>query len=327
MADGDPLILGRSNNQSTNGTRIIRGPGSIQPTPALMIDNRRGVEQGLLTFSNGDGVVATGQNGYGVVGISLNSDGVNARGTRSGVTATCDTGPGVMAQSNSGPGVVGQSGSGAGVNGGSHSGPGVSGTSDTGRGVTGESSSGVGVWGQCDFPGRGIRIVGFGSRTAKPNGMAGVFYGSVTVSGDFVVVNGAKNAAIRHRDGSHRLLYSMESPECWFEDFGSSRLVRGKAKVQLHRDFLAVIRPSTHHVFLTPEGNSNGLYIHSKNRSGFEVREQQNGTSTLRFSYRVVARRKDLPGTRFAKVKLPKLLDLSKASRKADAMRKFRRPT
>ncbi|MGA7926407.1 MAG: hypothetical protein WCA20_10440 [Candidatus Sulfotelmatobacter sp.] len=45
-------------------------------------------------------------------------------------------------------------------------------------------------------------------------------------------------------------------------------------------------------VLPTPEGNSNGLYVINKNKTGFEVREQQNGKSGIKFSYQVVARRK-----------------------------------
>jgi hypothetical protein len=35
------------------------------------------------------------------------------------------------------------------------------------------------------------------------------------------------------RHGSKRLLHCMESPEHWFEDFGSARLTRGRATVKL----------------------------------------------------------------------------------------------
>jgi len=39
--------------------------------------------------------------------------------------------------------------------------------------------------------------------------------------------------------------------------------------------------------------------------NGFEVWEQQRGASSLELNYRVVARRKDIPGPRLEKVKLP----------------------
>jgi hypothetical protein len=108
----------------------------------------------------------------------------------------------------------------------------------------------------------------------------------------------------------------MESPECWFEDFGKGKLVRGRAKVKLDRDFAAVVRTNNYHVFVTAEGDSNGLYVSSKNQRGFEVREQQKGNSSIRFSYRIVAKRKDIPGPRLPKVKLPKVGSMPKPPRR-----------
>jgi len=150
---------------------------------------------------------------------------------------------------------------------------------------------------------------------AGPPSFAGYFEGNVVISGS-LVGGGAKSAAVRHPDGSHRLLYSMESPECWFEDFGKGKLVRGRARVKLDRDFAAVVRTNNYYVFVTAEGDSKGLYIGSKNQSGFEVREQQNGNSSVRFSYRIVAKRKDIPGPRLPKVKLPKVRGLPKPPRR-----------
>jgi hypothetical protein len=42
-------------------------------------------------------------------------------------------------------------------------------------------------------------------------------------------------------------------------------------------------------VFLTPDGNSHGLYVTQKTPAGFVVRENDNGRSTLDFEYRIVA--------------------------------------
>jgi len=115
-------------------------------------------------------------------------------------------------------------------------------------------------------------------------------------------VSGNKHAVVAFPDGSHRALYSLESPESWFEDFGRARLIRGKARIRLDRGFAAVVRTGDYHIFLSPEGESRGLYVSRRGRDGFEVREQQRGTSTLWFSYRVVARRKDVIAPRFKRV-------------------------
>ncbi len=39
---------------------------------------------------------------------------------------------------------------------------------------------------------------------------------------------GTKSAAVPHPDGSHRLLYCVEAPEAWFEDFGEGTIGRGQ---------------------------------------------------------------------------------------------------
>ena len=118
------------------------------------------------------------------------------------------------------------------------------------------------------------------------------------------MTNGAKCAAVPFPDGSLRRLYSLESPESWFEDFGEARLVRGKAEVKLRADFAAVVK-GDYHVFITPYGDSNGLYVGARRRKSFVVREQGGGNSTLKFSYRIVAHRKDIAAPRMQKVKVP----------------------
>jgi hypothetical protein len=154
-----------------------------------------------------------------------------------------------------------------------------------GIGVGGYAQSGVGVWGEC---------------ADKQTGFAGIFAGNVRVNGDFEV-NGVKAAVVPLPDGSMRRVYCMESPENWFEDFGEARLTGGKAEVRIDPNFAALVRGS-YHVFLTPYGDSNGLYAGRRTSKAFVVREQGGGKSTLTFSYRIVARRKDVKAPRLPKV-------------------------
>ena len=98
-------------------------------------------------------------------------------------------------------------------------------------------------------------------------------------------------------------LYAVESPENWFEDFGSSALIHGVAWVPLDRSFAQAANASvTYHVFLTPNGDTSGLYIARKNSAGFEVREHGSGTSNVAFDYRIVARRRGYETLRLAEV-------------------------
>ena len=68
----------------------------------------------------------------------------------------------------------------------------------------------------------------------------------LNVNGNFTVVNGAKHVAVPFPDGSHRVLYCMESPENWFEDFGEAKLVKGKTQVKLPRDFAGTIKTDSY---------------------------------------------------------------------------------
>ena len=83
------------------------------------------------------------------------------------------------------------------------------------------------------------------------------------------------------------------------------RVVAGRGEVKMDADFAALVHGDDYHIFLTPRGDSNGLYVSGLTSSGFEVREQKGGTSSLDFDYRVVARGNDIPGPRLEKVKLP----------------------
>jgi hypothetical protein len=129
--------------------------------------------------------------------------------------------------------------------------------------------------------------------------------GNVIVVGNFSVAYGTKSAIVKHPDGSARQLYCMESPENWFEDFGVGELRNGHAHVQLDREFAALVRTDHYHVFLTPHGDSNGLYVSDTQPHSFDVREQQGGQRSLEFSYRIVAKRRDVDAIRLKPVQAP----------------------
>jgi hypothetical protein len=98
----------------------------------------------------------------------------------------------------------------------------------------------------------------------------------------------------------------VESPESWFEDFGEATLENGFAQVGIDPLFADVTHVDSYHVFLTPYANTQGLYVTTRTSTGFVVRESGDGTSTAQFSYRVVAKRKDVPAARLPKIDLHK---------------------
>ena len=215
-----------------------------------------------------------------------------------GVQGTSTSNIGVFASSTSNTGLFATSGLGTGIVASTNNGNAIQGASNGNVGVLGTSNSSIG-----GFFSSGTNT---GLYATGPNtGFAARFDGPVLVNGNFTAIGGSKSAAVPHPDGSHRRLYCMECPESWFEDFGRGQLANGRASVTLDHDFAALVQASQYDVFLTTYGDSKGLYVGSKTPTGFEVREQQGGTSTVAFSYRVVAKRKDIPGARLEKVDVP----------------------
>ena len=150
----------------------------------------------------------------------------------------------------------------------------------------------------------------YGVWGASNEGFAGVFDGRVKVNGNLTVngnlaLTGTKSAAVRGADGSLRLLYTIESPESWFEDFGFGRLEDGYARVDLDETFASVIAGGPYHVFLTQYDSDGGLYVTEREATGFAVRSAHPAGSECEFSYRVTAKRKDAADLRFERAEEP----------------------
>ena len=79
----------------------------------------------------------------------------------------------------------------------------------------------------------------------------------------------------------------------------------GRRSVTIDRDFAAVVDPADYHVFLTGYDGATDLSVYDRTPQGFRVRAKSgNGEST--FSWRVVAKRKDIAAPRFETVEIPK---------------------
>jgi hypothetical protein len=76
-----------------------------------------------------------------------------------------------------------------------------------------------------------------------------------------------------------------------------------------------VVRRDQYHVFLSPYGDCNGLYVSGRSSGGFTVREFKKGTSNVRFSYPIAARRKDVPDERMPEVALPEIATVQRPGR------------
>jgi hypothetical protein len=177
-----------------------------------------------------------------------------------------------------------------GVYGGSEQSAGVVGRSNTRDGVEGYSSASdvwAGVYGEA--PHYGV----FGRATTAT--WYGVFSdgamgttGDLWVGGNMTAV-GSKSAVVRTDDGS-RLLYSEESTQVWFSDYGFGTLHNGTAIILIDPVFAQTVNlQEPYHVFLQPYGNAE-LYVTDRTATQFQV-HLRDGDPNVEFSYRIVAKR------------------------------------
>jgi hypothetical protein len=265
-----------------------------------------GASTGVLGTTSGNyGVYGSGGT-YGVVGTA--ATGVYGNGFTAGGEPTT----GVLGRSSGagGIGVLGQCDTGGGI--------GVRGLSNLGIGVSGASNGNAGVFGtttKAGFSGlAGIvstaGTAAFAGTATVPTAFAGFFTGDVFVNGNFTVNDPTrKHGTIAHPDGSLRLLYSMESPESWLEDFGTGQLAGGQATVTLDPDFAAVSHTQDYLVFLTPrDAGCKGLAVAAQSANGFVVQELHGGAGAAAFYWRVVAKPKsEHKATRMAKFVIPEI--------------------
>jgi len=334
--NGTALIIGANgdtgNTPNTYAVTTVLRPtsgssvGTSTPTGVALVGIGQDGEEGLYGIcygSNGFGVKGQTDSGVGVHGYATSTSATTAYGVYGQSDASAGYGVYGAAYGAAATGVGGEARGTApavfGQNTGSaaSAGPGAQGTSTSGHGsvgVSGASDGHASVFGFSNKQG-GIAVRGSIDPAVRvaPYTFAGVFDGTVVVSGS-LFIGGNKSAYVKHPDGSHRALYCVESPESWFEDFGEGTLVNGKAEVKIDPDFAAVADTSAYHVFLTEHDQHNALHVTRRTGGGFAVEAD---TATLAakgkkvgdvggtFSYRIVARRKDVKAGRLAKVELP----------------------
>jgi hypothetical protein len=110
--------------------------------------------------------------------------------------------------------------------------------------------------------------------------------------------------AVSNSVGDRKVLtYGVQSAENWIEDFGSGQLSAGSAHISLEPTFAATVNTGEeYHVFLTPRGDSEGLYVTNTGADGFDVKESHGGHSAVGFDYRIVAKRKGYENVRMEDV-------------------------
>lgn len=292
----------------------------------------------LAKSASGHGVDGSSSSSFGVVGRTLmNATSVNnARAGVYGIDASTNNNPynsGVAGVSHNGFGVLGESINGAGVEGfstsggafsliPSYSGVGVYGNSNVGPAVygvtTGTTADSYGVGAYSNGTGiTSLASFSFGDRGstfyARTHQDGYLFVGASFENGNIVKIDGSGNIVIagtvtqngspltiaRTPSGEHLVTYVGRSSAPYIEDFGQAQLVNGHSRVALDARFASTIdRMSKYMVFITPHGQSNGIYVSNSSVSGFTVEENGIPHSSLSFDYRIVARPYDAVGGR-----------------------------
>lgn len=112
--------------------------------------------------------------------------------------------------------------------------------------------------------------------------------------------HGNPHAVLHTQSGKDVVLYSPIQAVATVEDMGEGRLTLGQAYVTLDPHFVdAIDHTRDYLVFITPQGDTPGLYVTEKSLTGFTVREHD-GRSDVAFDYRIVAQPFEPQGPRLA---------------------------
>jgi hypothetical protein len=280
----------------------------------------------VLQTGPGEGIVAHSQLGNAVESHSLNGNGLfGDTHNQSGTSKVCASGVvgldlsqdggtlnfGVSGRSYHGTGVLGLSGTGPGATGTSKRGDGVEGNSESGwggnfhsvafGGLLGSSTKGTGVMAMSNssvHPALSVRALGTGplvdAHDSSDNSVMSLDQqGDLTIAGTLTTGGSCHVGCSKTRDGNgvSQISYAPRESAPTMEDFGEAQLVAGAAFVRLDPAFAnAIDSTKSYLVFITPDGETKGLYIAMRSASGFEVRENGAGRANVQFSYRIVAK-------------------------------------
>jgi hypothetical protein len=248
----------------------------------------------IASTGNGTGVYGYSDKGVGVYANSVSGDGLEATTTSAAKSA-------VYAHSGPGYGVTGRSTSNFGVQAG---GAGDGSATDLFGDLLLEGARGeVFAPGDRLYQASNGYISFFLDNDNNGSNSLEVFNGALNLvyrvdeSGN-TVASGTKSASVETADYGQRLVYAVESPEVWFEDFGSAKLVNGTATVKFESIFADTVNLNEdYRVFLTPLGDC-ALYVAEKTPASFTVKAMGGLTCSIAFDYRIVAKRLGYEQTR-----------------------------
>jgi hypothetical protein len=271
------------------GIVVIGAALAASSVGIVRAERARPADNGVFRCTAGRACVEGDSHGHGTLGVFGVSPNDGVYGATTSVSGKAGVRGISQAETGVAYGVQGTSSNGAGVAGfsrGAH-GAGVYGLSRKGEGVLAESAAADEV---------ALRAHADTSRT-------GIFVGQNQANRAHCVIdqnanlsctgNISSDATISstHRNalGQRVVAYAPESTTATIEDVGTAHMSGGVAEVRIDPVFAAMFDRRGYYVFLTPLGDSRGLYVSSKLPSGFQVREDEHGRGNLAFDYRIVA--------------------------------------
>jgi hypothetical protein len=283
-------VMGTTTNGAygVEGTSSNDGVGGVHGlgTTGVGVRGDSTSNLGVLGVSSSEaGVEGISSSSFGVLGESTPSDGGHfISGSLSGAYGESNTGAGLFGQNDN-----------TGTASGNAVDVGVFATSAAGDGLYATSTRFLGAFitNASTFDTMAVEATGSANPLfARASGGGTMTFdsgGNLTVSG---TITGGAFATDRTRNpGTDLMTYQTQETELTVEDVGSAQLVRGTASVALASDFKQTIDGSSQYmVFLTPYGDTHGLYVSQRGPQGFVVRENGSGSSTVAFDYRIVAR-------------------------------------
>lgn len=111
-----------------------------------------------------------------------------------------------------------------------------------------------------------------------------------------ILGRGVVSTIIKGEGEIEHVMFAPEAPEILFQDYGIGKLRNGVAEIEIDPILAKNIVVNEKHplkVFIQLEGDCNGVFVTNKTAKGFTVKELQNGTSNVDFSYQIVATRID----------------------------------
>ncbi|HEY7980932.1 MAG TPA: hypothetical protein VID19_05565 [Candidatus Eremiobacteraceae bacterium] len=326
LSNGGTGIVGQTTqNSKTASFDGLFGADLATPNPSGTPLNNAGV---FGQTSTGIGVLAQANEGTAIVGSAAGGDGIFAT-TQSNIPGIASAGVfgEDVGNTSTASGVTGFSGTGIGVAGDNFERgkflnaaflgltfasnintyfpakpPGGLFNSDIGEGVVAESQgSQAEALAAANFSGGPLfrAYAGSAEMLDLDNGGNMVLKGTLTQ-------NGNPKSVTRTSGAGDVVMYSPTQAVATVEDLGEAHLNLGQAYVRLDPRFASTMNQAHPYlVFITPQGDTAGLYVSQKTATGFLVREH-GGQSDIAFDYRIVAEPFASQGARFANA--PRLL-------------------